>query len=103
MIKNKVIEVGDPKGTNHISKKDLIDFGVIGLYEIVIELPIPVSDDIPEGYKLIVAYAKEDRIVVPLNTHALKYEELHNCDWEGCSTIHHVIRFSISDKYELIN
>ena len=67
--------------------------------EIFIELPLPVDDRVPEGYRLIVAYAKDDTVVVPLNTCGLQKEEYHNCDCEGCSSVEHVFRMSISEKY----
>lgn len=61
-------------------------------------LPIPVDDKVPEGYELIVAYAKGDEIVVPIDTDEEK--DLHNCDWEGCTTFSHVVRFNARYKYE---
>jgi hypothetical protein len=61
-------------------------------------LPIPVDEKTPAGYRLIVAYEKGGTVVIPIN---LNFPEgLHNCDWEGCSSINHVVRFSISNKYE---
>jgi len=63
-------------------------------------LPIPVDERVPEGYSLIVAYAKDDEIVVPIDLSSLP-EEHHNCDWEGCSSVHHVVRFSIKHKYDI--
>lgn len=62
-----------------------------------IYLPIPVTD-VPEGYRIVFAYAKDDVVVVPLAD--LPEGEKHNCDWEGCSSISHVVRFSVSEKYK---
>lgn len=67
--------------------------------KIFTELPIPVDERVPEGYNLIVAYAKDDKVVIPIN--ATELGENHNCDWEGCSSIEHVFGFSISDKYRI--
>ena len=64
-----------------------------------IYLPIPVDESVPEGYRLILAYAKDDAIVVPVDVTKIP-EEQHNCDWEGCTTLSHVVRFSIKHKYE---
>jgi hypothetical protein len=63
-------------------------------------LPIPVDDKVPEGYRLIVAYAKDDTVVIPIDLNDNIKEEHHNCDWEGCTTLHHVVKFSIKHKYE---
>jgi hypothetical protein len=54
-----------------------------------IVLPIPVDARTPEGYSLILAYAKEDQVVVPIDLNDLN-EEDHHCDWEGCTTLSHV-------------
>ena len=62
------------------------------------KLPIPVDETVPEGYELIVAYAKDDTVVVPIDIGYLP--ENHNCDWEGCSSVSHVVRFNIAHKYE---
>lgn len=63
-------------------------------------LPIPVDDRVPEGYQLIVAYAKGDEVCIPMELDGLKGED-HNCDWEGCSTLEHVLRISPQQKYLL--
>lgn len=63
-------------------------------------LPLPVDDKVPEGYRLIVAYAKNDMVVIPVEPTVLP-DDQHNCDWEGCCTLSHVVRFSISHKYEM--
>lgn len=65
-----------------------------------IVLPIPVDERTPEGYVLIVAYAKDDTVVIPMELNGLQ-EEDHNCDWEGCTTLNHVLRISPQQKYEL--
>jgi hypothetical protein len=62
-------------------------------------LPIPVDDSVPKGYQLIVAYAKDGVIVVPIDIAELT-DDMHDCDWEGCCTCSHVVRFSIRHKYE---
>ena len=64
-----------------------------------VELPIPVSDDVPEGYRLILAYAKGDKVVIPISG-PIPDETPHNCDWEGCTSVSHVASFSIKQKYE---
>lgn len=63
-------------------------------------LPIPVDERVPEGFSLILAYAKDNEVVIPIDTIELP-EELHNCDWEGCATFSHVVRFNIEHKYSL--
>jgi hypothetical protein len=63
-------------------------------------LPIPVDEHVPEGYRLIVAYAKDDTIVITIDESKLS-EEFHNCDWEGCCTLSHVVSFSVRQKYEM--
>lgn len=60
----------------------------------LINLPIPVDDRVPDGYRLIVAYASESDIVIPIEP---EEEENHNCDVEGCGTLEHVKRFSLGD------
>jgi len=62
-------------------------------------LPLPVDDSVPDGYSLIVAYAKGDEVVVPMDPRGL--DDDHNCDWEGCSTVSHVLRISPQQKYKL--
>jgi len=68
--------------------------------KIFTELPIPIDERTPEGYQLIVAYAKGTEIVVPIEPTELESEDLHNCDWEGCCTFSHVVRFNIIHKYK---
>ena len=63
-------------------------------------LPIPTDGRVPDGYSLIVAYAKNDTVVIPMDVRGLSDED-HNCDWEGCSTLEHVLRISPQQKYEL--
>jgi hypothetical protein len=53
-----------------------------------VELNIPISDNIPLGYKLILAYAKEDEVIIPIDLDGLE-EDQHNCDWEGCTSVSH--------------
>ena len=65
-----------------------------------VELNIPIEDRVPEGYRLILAYAKDDDVVLPISYTPEVSEELHNCDWEGCGTLEHVVRFSIERKYK---
>jgi hypothetical protein len=67
-----------------------------------IKLPIPVDESVPEGYSLIVAYAKDDTVVVPLDLKNLP-EDHHNCDWEGCTSLSHVVKFNITQKYKSEN
>jgi hypothetical protein len=64
-------------------------------------LPFPIvpTPHVPPGYTPIVAYANGDTIVVPIDPCSLQ-EALHNCDWEGCSSLSHVVRFSVRQKYE---
>ena len=62
------------------------------------KLPIPIDDRTPEGYKLIVAYAKDDDIVIPVDPIDEEKDE-HDCDWEGCSSLSHVVRFNSKFKY----
>jgi hypothetical protein len=63
-------------------------------------LPIPVDDTVPEGYQLILAYAKGDEVVIPMDLCDLD-EDNHNCDWEGCTSLSHVLRISPQQKYYL--
>jgi hypothetical protein len=55
-----------------------------------IVLPIPIDERTPKGYSLILAYAKEDEVVVPIELSDLD-EEDHHCDWECCTTLSHVL------------
>jgi hypothetical protein len=68
--------------------------------DIFVKLNIPTDDKVPEGYNLILAYAKDDHIVVPIDTQNIP-ENHHDCDWEGCCTLSHVASFSISNKYDI--
>lgn len=65
-----------------------------------ITLPFPVDDKVPNGYRFILAYGKDNEVVVPLTLQDLP-GDYHNCDWEGCSTLHHVVRFNIKYKYDI--
>jgi len=67
--------------------------------DLFVYLPLPVDDKVPEGYRLIVAYAKDDTVVIPVDINKLA-EEQHDCDWEGCCTLSHVVKFNIRHKYE---
>ena len=67
-----------------------------------IELPIPVDERVPEGHKLIVAYTNGVDVIVPFDPCELKNGDDHNCDWEGCSSINHVLRISPEQKYALV-
>lgn len=62
-------------------------------------LNIPVDERVPEGYKLILAYERNGDIVIPIDDIPEESAELHNCDWEGCSSVEHVVRFSVEYKY----
>ncbi len=62
-------------------------------------LNIPIDGSVPDGYELILAYAKNDTVVIPIDPNGL--DEDHNCDWEGCSSVGHVLRISPQQKYEL--
>jgi hypothetical protein len=53
---------------------------------------------VPSSYQVVLAYAKEDNIIVPIEIPE-ELAEYHNCDWEGCGSLDHVVRFSIKDKY----
>jgi hypothetical protein len=64
-----------------------------------IELPLPVDDLTPEGFKLVVAYAKGSKVFLPIYEMS-ENEEYHNCDWEGCGTFSHVASFDAEQKYK---
>ena len=67
-------------------------------------LPIPVDDRVPAGYELILAYAKGNEIVVPIEQLDEEIDkDIHNCDWEGCTSVSHVVRFNVNFKYETEN
>jgi len=61
---------------------------------------IEVSERVPEGYYLIEAYASGDDIVIPIMNIPEDENNLHDCDWEGCGSLSHVIRFSVKAKYK---
>lgn len=61
------------------------------------KLPIPVDDRTPKGYKLIIAYAKDDDVVIPVDP--IEEKDEHDCDWEGCGSLNHVVRFNSKFKY----
>ena len=63
-----------------------------------IELPIPVDEHTPKGFKLIVAYAKGSKVFIPI-AEMPENEEFHNCDWEGCGSLNHVASFDAISKY----
>jgi hypothetical protein len=65
-----------------------------------IELPIPVDSRSPEGYKPVMAYAKGHLVVVPIAE--LEDDDPHDCDWEGCGTLDHCVRFSVEAKYAIV-
>ena len=60
---------------------------------------LQLSNRIPDGYQLIEAYANGDDIVIPIMG-IEDQNDLHNCDLEGCSSVDHVVRFNIRDKYK---
>lgn len=64
-----------------------------------IELPLPVDDRTPEGFKLVVAYANGSKVFLPINEMP-ENEEHHDCDWEGCGSLDHVFSFDVLDKYK---
>jgi hypothetical protein len=63
-------------------------------------LNLPTDEFIPEGYRLVIAYAKGDDVVLPINSIPEEQEQKHNCDWEGCGSLSHVVRFNINEKYK---
>jgi hypothetical protein len=63
-----------------------------------IELPIPVDERVPEGYILIVAYAKGENVVTPVTLE--EGDEYHNCDAEGCGSLDHVVSMNVKSKYD---
>ena len=65
-----------------------------------VKLNIPVDSRVPKDYQLIRAYSDGKEIVVELDVNDLKDDD-HNCDWEGCSTVTHVVRFSPEHKYKI--
>ena len=54
---------------------------------------------VPEGYHIIEAYAKGNTIVVPIMDIPGNEAHLHDCDWEGCGSLDHVVRFAVDIKY----
>lgn len=58
-----------------------------------------VMDRVPEGFKPILAYAKGDDIAIPIYDIPEESADFHNCDWESCGSLDHVVRFSIENKY----
>jgi hypothetical protein len=85
-----------------LKKEGQIDCKVSKQFKFV-ELNIPVEERVPEGYRLILAYVKDDDIVIPIAQLPEENEEtigLHNCDWEGCGSLDHIFRFSIKEKYK---
>ena len=63
-------------------------------------LNLPHAERVPDGYELIEAYAKGDTVVIPIEPNGLD-EDDHNCDWEGCTTLSHVLSISPQQKYLL--
>ncbi len=62
------------------------------------ELPLS-AERVPAGFVPVEAYAKGNDIVVPIANIPEGMEHLHDCDWEGCGSLDHVVRFSVKDKY----
>ena len=62
-------------------------------------LTTPNDERIPNGYRLIFAYTKGDEVVVPIESMENLSDEQHDCDWERCGSMSHVVRFSVSHKY----
>jgi len=65
-----------------------------------VELNIPTDSSVPEGYRLILAYAKGDRVRIPMDPSGL-VDGYHSCDWEGCSSVAHCLSISPQQKYML--
>jgi len=67
-------------------------------------VPIPAQfvnmDRVPEGYYPVSAFAKGNEIVVEINT-IPEDADIHSCDWEGCGSLNHVVRFNVAEKYGL--
>jgi hypothetical protein len=64
------------------------------------ELNIPTDSRVPDGYALVLAYARGDEVVIPIDPRGLP-EDDHSCDWEGCGSIGHVLRITPQQKYAL--
>lgn len=62
-------------------------------------LPFDVNR-VPDGYRPVEAYEKDDVVIVPICDISEGQEHLHDCDVEGCGTLDHVVRFSLKNKYE---
>ena len=60
---------------------------------------LEVGPRVPNGFRLIEAYARGNTIIVPIMDIPENEAHLHDCDWEGCGTLDHVIRFSVDAKY----
>ena len=65
-----------------------------------IELNIPIDSRVPEGYRLVLAYAKGDLVRIPMDPCGLDDDD-HNCDWEGCSSVSCCLSISPQQKYLL--
>lgn len=57
-------------------------------------------DRVPEGWYPVSAFAKGNTIIVEINT-IPDDVDIHSCDWEGCGTLNHIVRFNVADKYGL--
>ena len=61
------------------------------------QLILNPENNIPKGFVPIIAYAKGDCVVVPLDD--IQGDDVHDCDAEGCS-MDHVASFNIKAKYQ---
>ena len=50
-------------------------------------LPLPVGEDVPDGYCFVEAYTNGKEIVIPGEPDE---DDNHDCDLMGCSTFGHV-------------
>ena len=61
-------------------------------------IPGRFNERIPDDASMIVAYQHQGQVIVPI--YSMPDEtEMHSCDWEGCGSLDHVVRFSVEAKY----
>ena len=58
-----------------------------------------IDERLPEQADPIIAYQMGKQIIVEIANIPESLAHLHNCDWEGCGSMNHVVRFTVEDKY----
>lgn len=58
------------------------------------------KERVPEQAVPIIAWQYNNQIIVEIADIPEEDAHLHSCDWEGCGSLSHVVRFTVEDKYQ---